>query len=214
MAAGGKTVGSQNRLARAIAEDPKKAVFLSALVVVMLVLWGRAMFKGGGSPSSAVAADAASAAQGKSASLGAAASERSDRIRAELNEWLHGDIAPVSRNLFAVKLDYFQQDVSGRGGQTLRAPDGNGFWDKLAKSMTDQADQKEEQRILVENLRLQAAQLRLQTTMMGPKPKALVNDSLVGEGDVVAKSEFRVLKIEPRRIIVERKGIKLAIEMK
>lgn len=208
----GKTHASryQNRLSRAIAQDPKKAAVLSVLVVVMLVMWGRAMFKGGAGPAAAVAA---ASDQSKDVSV-EAQTMRNDRIRSELNTWLASEAPPVNRNLFAVKFDYFQQDASGRAGQTLRAPEGDGFWDKLAKSMTDQADQKQEQRILVENLRLQAAQLRLQTTMMGASPKALINDSLVGEGDVVAKSEFRVLKIEPRRIIVERKGIKLAIEMK
>ena len=54
--------------------------------------------------------------------------------------------------------------------------------------------------------------MKLQSTMMGPQPKALVNGELVGEGDVVAA--FRVLKIEARRIIVEREGIRLEIQMK
>jgi hypothetical protein len=47
---------------------------------------------------------------------------------------------------------------------------------------------------------------------MGAKPKAVIDGALVGEGDVVA--QFRVLKIEARRIIVEREGIKLEIQMK
>jgi len=44
---------------------------------------------------------------------------------------------------------------------------------------------------------------------MGASPKALVNGQLVGVGDVVAS--FRVCKIEARRIVVEREGIKLEI---
>ena len=44
------------------------------------------------------------------------------------------------------------------------------------------------------------------------KQKAMMNGQLVGEGSVVA--DFRVVKIEPRKVIVERDGIKLAIEMK
>jgi hypothetical protein len=52
------------------------------------------------------------------------------------------------------------------------------------------------------------------------KPKAVLNGELVGIGDVVAstageaRTTFRVLKIEARRIIVEREGIKLAVPMK
>jgi hypothetical protein len=55
---------------------------------------------------------------------------------------------------------------------------------------------------------------------MGATPKAVVDGELVGEGDLVAtksgesRIEFRVLKIEARRIIVEREGIKLVIQMK
>ncbi len=55
---------------------------------------------------------------------------------------------------------------------------------------------------------------------MGTRPKAVINGDLVGEGDLVAsgtgraRTQFRVLKIEPRRIIVEREGIRLEIPMK
>jgi len=48
--------------------------------------------------------------------------------------------------------------------------------------------------------------------MMGPVPKAMIDGQLVGEGSVVA--DFRVLKIESRKVIVEREGIMLAIQMK
>jgi len=54
--------------------------------------------------------------------------------------------------------------------------------------------------------------LKLQSTVMGPQPSAMVNGEMVREGSVVAG--FRVLKIEARRMIVEREGIKLAILMK
>jgi hypothetical protein len=47
---------------------------------------------------------------------------------------------------------------------------------------------------------------------MGQKPKAMVNGKLVVEGDVV--EGFRVLKIGPRGIIVERDGIRLEVLMK
>jgi hypothetical protein len=90
----------------------------------------------------------------------------------------------------------------------------------LEKSLTLRADVRRERQILMENLQQQASQLRLQTTVMGASPKAVIDGELVGEGDVVAarsgdgRASFRVLKIEARRIIVEREGIKLAIQMK
>ena len=66
--------------------------------------------------------------------------------------------------------------------------------------------------LVVEAVQRQAAEMRLQSTVMGAKPKAVIDGALVGEGDVVA--QFRVLKIEARRITVEREGIKLEIQMK
>jgi hypothetical protein len=117
--------------------------------------------------------------------------------------------ATLSRNLFAIELERFPAD-----GARIRTADKDavGFWDELAKSMTVRADVRRERQVLIENLARQASQLRLQSTMMGASPKAVIDGDLVGEGDVVAS--FRVLKIEPRRIIIEREGIKLEIPMK
>jgi hypothetical protein len=58
----------------------------------------------------------------------------------------------------------------------------------------------------------EADQLRPTSTIGGPNPKAMINGALVGEGDVVAS--FRIIKIEARRILVEREGIRLEIPMK
>jgi hypothetical protein len=58
----------------------------------------------------------------------------------------------------------------------------------------------------------EAEQLRPTSTIPGANPKAMINGMLVGEGDVVAS--FRVIKIEARRILVEREGIRLEIPMK
>jgi hypothetical protein len=122
-------------------------------------------------------------------------------------EWQRRPIAPLSRNLFVINYDFFPQD--GSTPAPLRVQQGDGFWDHIAKSMTARADQKREREVLVENLRLQAQQLKLQSTVLGALPRALVNGQLVRVGDVVAS--FRVTKIEARRIVVEREGIKLEV---
>ena len=54
-----------------------------------------------------------------------------------------------------------------------------------------------------------ASKLQLQTIVMGASPRAVIDGEMVGIGSVVAG--FRVSKIEARRIIVEREGIKLEI---
>jgi len=192
----------------AIKADPKRTIVLGVLALVLAGMWiSRVMSKGGG-PARALAfvTPKPNTVRERTGQNGVSLSDQSGA----LHEFLANPILPLGRNLFVVKLDYFPQD--GRMNPTLRAPAGDGFWDEVAKSMTHQADQKKERQILVENLRLQAAQLKLETTLMGAKPKALINGQLVGEGEVVAN--FRVLKIEARRIIVEREGIKLEIRMK
>jgi hypothetical protein len=195
-----------NKIVRQAKADPKKAAVLAVLVTVMVFMWAKMV---GGSTTGPARA---SANEASSRSLSGVADNARNAARgnpalSSLQEWARRPVSPLSRNLFVVNYDFFPQD--GKQPAPLRAPQGDGFWDQLAKSMTSKADQKKEHEVLVENLRLQAAQLKVQSTVMGASPKALVNGELVGVGDVVAS--FRVSKIEARRIVVEREGIKLEV---
>jgi len=191
--------------------NPKAATVGGVIALAAAVMVGRLTITGTSAPTVAAASlpQPLLLPEPRVASA-ATRAKLSDGASQAVQDWVRAPIAPVGRNLFAVKLDYFPQDGT-KVDQTLRAPQGNGFWDKLAKSMASKADQRRERQILVENLQLQAMQLRLQSTVMGPSPGALINGSLVREGDVVAS--FRVLKIEARRIVVEREGITLEIPM-
>jgi hypothetical protein len=126
-----------------------------------------------------------------------------------LQKWVEGPVPPISRNLFAVRVDYFEVDGSRT---TKSAETEEGFWSKLEKSLALQADRMDKRENLVANFTAQASKLDLQSIVMGSQPRAMVNGKLVGEGSVVA--DFRVLKIESRRIVVEREGIRLEIQMK
>jgi len=117
----------------------------------------------------------------------------------------------MSRNIFEVKLDYYPMDAAG-ARQDSRTIDDPTFWEKLAKSIDAQADQQHKREYLIQNLRQQAGQLQLTSTVMGSKPRAMINGAMVGEGEVVA--QFRVLRIEARAVTVEREGIKLVVPMK
>jgi hypothetical protein len=214
------------QLAEAAKGDPKKFGMLGVLCLVFVITSGRMVLTGSTGPKSAKASltGTSGSAGGQVKALNghnsSGASDKSatdsstalpDPARPELLEWSRGPIPPVGRNLFAIKLDYYPQDQT-KVDQTLRIPGGDGFWDKVAKSMASKADQHKERQILIENLQLQAMQIKLQSTVMGATPRALVNGSVVREGDVIAS--FRVFRIEARRIIVEREGIKLEIPMK
>ncbi|MEA2708333.1 MAG: hypothetical protein QOF78_934 [Phycisphaerales bacterium] len=203
-----------DKIFAAVRNDPKRAGILTVLISILVVLQVRLQMndKDGG-PSHANANAAPGAANNSSApgtgSDGLLAPAKPMDSATALRVWMDSPGAPLTRNLFAVQLDKFPHD--GSPVQTTNK-DVVGFWDELAKSMTSRADVRKERRVLVENLARQASQLRLQSTIMGASPKAVIDGDLVGEGDVVAT--FRVLRIEPRRIIVEREGIKLEIQMK
>jgi hypothetical protein len=184
----------------ALRKDPKKTLALTSLAVVMLVMWGR-LFVGGAAPKPAAAAALPGSRAAAPMSDGGATGRPG--AGAALGAWLAGPITAPPRNIFAIKLDYFQQDGPRPADATPA--------DRAEKSMALQADQRKERQILVENLRTQAADLRLQSTIMGAEPRAMVNGTLVGEGDTVAG--FKVERIEQRKMIVEREGVRLEIAM-
>lgn len=198
-----------NTVIKAVRNDPQKAGVLTILLVVLGVLQIRLQMSGQEGPARATASVSGGTTDNPSrsgASLPGA--KNAPDAQAALREWMDAPAMPLKRNLFAIDLERFPRDRSVTSASTKSS----GFWDELAKSMTFQADVRKERQILIENLHQQASQLRLQSTMMGATPKAVINGELVEEGEVVAA--FRVLKIEARRIIVEREGIKLEIQMR
>jgi hypothetical protein len=196
--------------------SPKKMSLLGALTVMLVIAWLR-LFIGHHGPSAAQGAMPPSispAAQGPDVRVlddsEAPQTPRPGAVAAApLQQWAHQPVGQMQRNIFAIPLDYYPRDGAHGGDDTRGA---TGFWDQLAKSMSAQADQQEQRQILIENVNIKAAALKLQTTMMGSQPTAMVNGEMVREGSVVAG--FRVLSIEARRMIVEREGIKLEILMK
>ena len=213
-----------SRIARAVRRDPKKAATLTVLMAILVVLQVRLQMSKNGDD----AAHAGAATSGSSSSSGTSQnpggsvgltgmSNKPQDVAAALRAWLDAPATQLGRNLFAVNLERFPQE----GNRTNAIGEGAvGFWDELAKSMSFRADVRKERQILLENLQQQASQMRLQSTLMGATPKAVIDGELVSEGDVVAcgsgetRTTFRVLKIEPRRIIIEREGIRLEIQMK
>jgi hypothetical protein len=198
----------QMNVLKAAKADPKKATILVLLVTFMAFMWLRLLGGNTAGPATASASVTEFQIPGPSDNAGKF-SARFNAMHEALREWASRPVSPLNRNLFSVNYDFFPQD--GSRPVVLRAPQGDGFWDRLAKSMTARADAKREQEVLRENLRLQAAQLKIQSTVMGASPKALINGELVGEGDVVAS--FRVSRIEARRVVVEREGIKLELRL-
>lgn len=195
----------RNNVVRQVRAEPKKAVALLALGTTVMVMWARLFLFGAAAPNTAGAVEP----QNPELPVTSASAPQNDSpaLRA-LSEWVQGPIAPITQNVFALKIDYFPQD----GSKVVATPEnpGESFWDQLAKSLAERADQEKARRILVENLQSQAARLELQSTVLNNgTPKALINGTLVGEGDGVAG--FRVLKIEAKKVTVEREGVRLEV---
>jgi hypothetical protein len=199
----------QQKLSALMKTEPKKAIALGVLFTVLAVMVGRFLL-GNSSPKSARASVASKAtnAIGKNA-LSRSSAPRSGNATAALLKWSDASVPPISRNLFTVRTEFFPKDGSGT---THSDSTEGGFWLNLEKSMALRADQRVKQDNLIANYKAQASDLKIQSIVMGPQPRAMVSGQMVTEGDVVAG--FRVLKIEARRMIIEREGIRLEIQMK
>src|SRR5450432_380208 len=195
------------KLKENLTADPKKSGTLAVLCAILAAVAGRALLSGGKSIPESAHASTASPMVAISNSPQQQTANRS--ALAAMQKWSDAPVPPISRNLFAVRVEYFPVDGSRT---SLPSDTSDGFWQRLEKSMAVQADQRDKRDNLIANFKNEAGQLRLESTMMGPQPKAMVNGELVGEGSVVAK--FRIVKIDTRRIIIEREGIQLEIQMK
>jgi hypothetical protein len=200
-------------LPQAVRDDPKKAGVLTVLIAVLLVVGGRTLM-GSAAPAAAQAAPA----KPKPDKLGKPAKPAAPAAVSRMDiAWLKAPIDPVSRNLFAIRVEHFPH-ADGRSENAPKAEAAT-FWESVEKSRAQQADKDKRREILVENLKREAAKLQLQSTVMGPDPQAIIGRGVVKVGDTVGGDEsgrglaFRVLAIEPRRVIVEREGIRLELRM-
>jgi hypothetical protein len=200
------------RLIEALRRDPKRSATLGILLLVLIVALIYTFGSGQTSPRAAsampnVAGDPAG--HSPSGSARAISAVRSSSAMA-LRQWLAQTLPPAGRNLFQLHIDYFPLD-SGRAA-ALQAASAGGFWDLLDKSIALRADQKVKRESLISAFLKEAETIRPTSTIMGPNPKAMIDGKLVVEGDVVAS--FRIVRIEERRILVEREGIRLEVPMK
>jgi hypothetical protein len=181
---------------QALARDPKRTAIMTGLGLVMLALWGRMLLSG---PASATA----SLIRRSVLSVGESINpSRSPTVSTPVLEWLGKPKEPVSRNLFAMHLDYYAKAIEQKPATDLATD---------PVSLSDESDEQRERQILIENLQTQASKLKLQSTMMGGTPQALINGQLVKTGDVIAG--FTVDKIQARCVQIQQDGISLQIEM-
>jgi hypothetical protein len=188
-------------------KSPKKAGTLSVLFVLLVGLWFR-LLSGGHTTSSARGSAIVNPGVTTWAAPAGPAPGRVETNVDSLQQWARQPVIPLNRNIFIIPLDQYLRD--GSESASVEST-GNGFWDLLGKSMSSRADQQEQRQILIDNVRIAAGSLTLQSTLMGAQPLAMINGAEAREGSLV--EGFRVVKIEARKVIVEREGVTLAIVM-
>jgi hypothetical protein len=198
--------GWTKQIQAAVRSDPRRSTLLMVLVVVLIGLWARLFLNS--HPSEASAAHEAVVAAGLAADNPADLPGHRAQTGLSLADWARQPVnRPLSRNFFTVPYDSYPRDPSHP--QTDQHTDNTS-----AKSASSQADQIRERQILVENVREQAANLSLDGIVMGPNPKASVNGELLGVGQNIGATGFRIVSIEPRRIFVELNGVRIDLAMK
>ncbi len=211
----------------------RRAVWPVALAIVAGGIAARDVVLTAAGPSRSAAAAAALSVD---RSAGATAAAEPPAVRSSLREWLDQPVRPPARNPFAtsdVVIDPVAESAAESGGvapeqksppfhadgiqrreDVTPSPDvgpahplvQGGATDRPARTASASGTRDE-----------QARQVRLQSTLTGTVPTALVDGRMIREGDVVAtgsgmsRTSYRVLKIEARRIILEREGIRSEI---
>jgi hypothetical protein len=197
---------SLESMLRQVKAEPKKAAALALLIAVLLGMWAKIFLFGDPRPATAGPLTGERIKTPTPYTL----SQQLSPASRSLLEWTKKPITGTKRNLFAIKLDYFPVDGTR---PIFTGDDADGFWDQLAKSLAAKADQEKAKGILLENLRLQASRLDLQSLgVFNGIPKAMVNGTIVQEGDTI--EGFRIVQIETKRIVVEREGVKLQVIFK
>ena len=203
---GGNSPGSWPKQVKfAVRAEPGRAVLLGLLVVLLLGLWGRLLW------SNRVPAEAmAQRLAGGTLALGSdnSSSYAPPSVQSGLSiaEWARQPVGKLTRNFFTVPYDYYPLDPKHAADEPTH--------NDSANSPSTQADQLKERQILVANVQEQAASLSLDGIVMGPNPQASLNGQLLGVGQDIGSTGFRILRIEPTRVIVESRGVKIQLTMK
>jgi hypothetical protein len=205
--------------------DVKKTCVLGGLLAAFLgVMWIQ-FGRGHGDEAEADVATAPASVAPQPSVAPAVARPTSSKPSASsrVARWLETPAPALDRNVFLMRLENFQAiAVPEQSKPAARVVEEELFWDELAKSLGARADQRRQRQIWIDNLAGAAGQIRVETTIMGRTPVAMINGRRAGLGDalevpLVPGSQqtvtFRVAAIEPRRIVVERDGMKFEIPM-
>ena len=191
-----KATGWQERLMAELKRGGKKTVVLGLLLLLLAILVCREVFRrlgpsdvGAIVPRRARAVEAATAVSPASPNKPPKRSERPGKV-ASLAKPV------VDRDLFAPNPSYFPPHQR----QNKQAP--------VVTPVDRAAAKREAERRAVQ---AQAQALVLQSTVVGTMPTAIINGQVLHEGDWI--NGFRVIEITSRACVIERKGMRVTLEM-
>lgn len=191
-----------------VRREPKKAITLAILGVVLLLMAARQV-SGGPAKATAAAPTASKPADNAQKLSAAPAAVGSEYVLA----WVEMPIERPRRDGFAI--DYAQYPAvepiprQDSNGATL------GFWEDLRKSVVLQADLSLQQQTRRQALVASARGLKLQTTLQGASPAALIDGQVYRPGDEIEAADrvrFRIVRVEERSVILEASGLRVELD--
>ena len=192
------------RLPESVRGSPAKSAVLGGLVLVMGLLWARALLRTpAGAQAALVVKQTIQSTPTASAVGSTAPRDPSDRRSDAITAWLRAPADAAAHNAFAARPDNFPLATP----ETIAPPPApSAQADEAAKSRARRADEQSRRAAAEAEFRRDAATLELSTTVMTRPPSAILNGRVVREGDAIklAGGEGRVLRIEPRRVVVGR----------
>jgi hypothetical protein len=201
-----------------LAADKRKTAALGVLSIVMLVVWGRLFLKSANGAPVAVASLSPALVAEVSASSSDDSNGTGGPHRDEFGNSRRPRLTPVvdihgaDRTLLR---DYFSPDwgqFAAAGGNELSAEQSrgatSGVWERLRVSVRRERDRKRREADMVQK---QAANLTVQSTIIGNPSSAVVSGRLVHVGEQV--EGFAVEEIGPRVVVVRKDGVRTTIRM-
>lgn len=190
-----------HRLKAELRRDRRKA-FLLALLALVACGMGLRLLSRGKTPASAKASATALAAPIRQAAPAPVARDAGQDFLQELRR----DKTKLARDLFAPNPEFFPRPKPKPKAKVKIEPAG-----QAAPKPTPAARQVDPtlQRRAIE---AQASTLHLQSTMLGTRPTAIVNNLVLRRGDWI--HDFQVIAITERTCVLRKEGVSVVLEMK
>jgi hypothetical protein len=186
-----------------VRRDPKRSAVLAGLLVVLAVLGTRHHLKS--MPRAAEAAIGTPDALVPGAAIGLTGSTSGDHLLA----WLGDEIRPVARDAFRVDRPALTASESQvRDSAPVAEPD------EAAKLDRREADEQRVRRFDESAIVSAARRLRVQSTIEGANPSALVNGRLLRPGDAILADqgiELTVRSVDRGRVTFEARGVGVSV---